>query len=60
VQAYATAMAICLIVCLLLRGADRVMTVFKNVPLPTYSEVLGRHIKIEPETPYLAVTENRQ
>jgi hypothetical protein len=36
------------------------MTLFKNVPLPTYSEVIGRHIQIEPETPYLAVTEHRQ
>jgi hypothetical protein len=60
VQAYATATAIRLIVRLPLRGADRVMTLFKSIPLPTYSEVLGRHIQIEPETPYLAVTENRQ
>jgi hypothetical protein len=60
VQAYATAAAIRLIVRIPLRGADRVMTLFKNVPLPTYSEVLGRHIQIEPETSYLAVTENRQ
>ena len=60
VQAYATATTIRLIVRIPLRGADRVMTVFKSVPLPTYSDVLGRHIQIEPEAPYLAVTENRQ
>jgi hypothetical protein len=28
--------------------------------LPAYSKALGRHIQIEPEAPYLAVTENRQ
>jgi hypothetical protein len=60
VQAYATATAIRLIVRIPLRGADRVMALFKSVPLPTYSDVLGRHIQIEPEASYLAVTENRQ
>jgi hypothetical protein len=60
VQAYATATAIRLIVRIPLRGSNRIMTLFKCVPLPTYSDVLGRHIQIEPETPYLAVTDNRQ
>jgi hypothetical protein len=59
VQAYATT-AIQLVVRLPLRGADRVMTLFKSVSLPTYSEVLARHIQIEPEAPYLVVTENGQ
>jgi hypothetical protein len=36
------------------------MNLFRSVPLPVYSQVLGRHIQIEPETSYLAVTENRQ
>jgi hypothetical protein len=60
VQAYATPTEILLVVRLPLRGADRVMTLFKGAPLPTYSEVLQRHFEIEPETPHLAVTENRQ
>jgi hypothetical protein len=60
VQAYATTTAIRLVVRLPLRGADRVKTLFRNVPLPTYSKVLARHIQIEPEAPYLAVTENGQ
>jgi hypothetical protein len=58
-QAYATT-AIRLVVSIPLRRTDRVMNLFKSAPLPTYSEVLGRHIQIEPEIPYLAVTENRQ
>jgi hypothetical protein len=60
VQAYATTTAIRLVVRIPLRGADRVMNLFRSVPLPVYSEVLGRHIEIEPETLYLAVTENGQ
>jgi hypothetical protein len=60
VQAYATMTAIRLVVRIPLRGADRVMTIFKSMPLPTYLDVLGRCIKIEPEAPYLAVTENRE
>jgi hypothetical protein len=36
------------------------MTLFRGAPLPSYSEILKRHIQIEPETTYLAVTENRQ
>jgi hypothetical protein len=60
VQAYATTTANRLVVRLPLRGADRVMILFRSVPLPAYSNVLGRHIQIEPEAPYLAVTENGQ
>ncbi|PNF31400.1 hypothetical protein B7P43_G04086, partial [Cryptotermes secundus] len=60
VQAYATTTAIRLVVRIPLRGADRVMTLFRSVPLPAYSEVLKRHVQIEPETLYLAVTENGQ
>jgi hypothetical protein len=55
-----TTTAIRLVVRLPLRGADRVMILFKSVPLPVYSEILGRHVQIEPETLYLAVTENGQ
>jgi hypothetical protein len=50
VQAYATTTAIRLVVRLPLRGAERVMTLFKSVPLPAYSGILGRHVQIEPET----------
>jgi hypothetical protein len=46
VLAYATRTAIRLVVRLPLRGADRVMTLFKSVPLPTYSNALGRPIQI--------------
>jgi hypothetical protein len=60
VQAYATTSAIRLVVRIPLRGADRVMTLFKSMPLPTYSESLGRFVQIEPETSHFAVTENRQ
>jgi hypothetical protein len=60
VQAYATTTAIRLVVRLPLRGADRVMNLFKSVPLPVYVEVLGRHVQIEPETLYLAVAGNGQ
>jgi hypothetical protein len=60
VQAYATTTAIRLVVRIPLRGADQVMNTFKSVPLPVYSEVLRRHVQMEPETLYLAVTENGQ
>jgi hypothetical protein len=60
VQAYASTTTILLVVLLPLRAADRVMTLFRSVPLPAYSDVLGRHIQIEPEAPYLAVAENGQ
>jgi hypothetical protein len=60
VQAYATSTAIRLVVRLPLRGADRVMTLFRSVPLPVYLPALDRHIQIEPKTLYLAVTENGQ
>jgi hypothetical protein len=36
------------------------MTFFRSVPLPAYTDVLRRHIQIEPEEPYFAVTENGQ
>jgi hypothetical protein len=45
VQANTTTTAIRLVVRLPLRGADRVMTLFRSVPLTVYSGVLGRHIK---------------
>jgi hypothetical protein len=60
VQAYATTTAIRLVVRLPLRRADRIMNLFRSVPLPVYSQALGRHVQIEPETLYLAVTENGQ
>jgi hypothetical protein len=56
----ATRTAIRLVVRLPLRGADRVMTLLRSVSLPVYFPALDRHIQIEPETLYLAVTENRQ
>jgi hypothetical protein len=60
VQACATTTAIRLVVRIPLRGADRVMNLFRSVPLPVYSEVLGRHVEMKLETLYLAVTENGQ
>lgn len=58
VQAYAES-AIRLVVRIPLTGADRVMTLFRSMPLPTYSKVLQRYVQIEPDTLYIAVTENR-
>lgn len=40
VQAYAKTSAIRLVVRIPLRGADRVMTLFRSSPLPTYSKIL--------------------
>jgi hypothetical protein len=60
VQAYATMTVIRLIVRIPLRGADRVMILFRSLPLPAYLKALGRHIQIKPDATYLAVTENRQ
>jgi hypothetical protein len=60
VQAYATLGSIPLVIRLPLRGTDRVMTLCRVEPLPTYSSLLNRPIQIEPETNYFAVTENRQ
>jgi hypothetical protein len=48
VQAYATTTAIRLVVRIPLRGADRVINLFRSVPLPAYSEVLGRQVQMEP------------
>lgn len=59
-QAYLTTTAIRLVVRIPLSGADRVMNLFRSVPLQAYSDVLGRYIRIEPEAPYLAVTEDGQ
>jgi hypothetical protein len=60
VQAYATIGAIRLVVRIPLRGADRIMTLYRVEPLPTYSAMINRSIQIEPESGYFAVTENRQ
>jgi hypothetical protein len=60
VQAYASTTTILLVVRLPLRTADRVMTLFRSVPLPAYSDILGRHNQIEPEATYFSVTENGQ
>jgi hypothetical protein len=58
VQAYATPTAIRFVVRIPLRGAERIATVFRTIPLPVYVSVVGRHIQIEPETLYLAVSES--
>jgi hypothetical protein len=47
VQAYATTTAIRLVVRHPLRGADRVITLFRSVPLPTYSKVLANIFKLK-------------
>jgi hypothetical protein len=60
VQAYATSTAIRLVVRIPLRGADRVMVLFRSVPLPVYSEELHRYIQIKPQTSHIAITENGQ
>jgi hypothetical protein len=60
VQAYATGTSIRLVVRIPLRGADRVMVLFRSVSLPMYLEGLDRYVQIEPETSHLAVTENGQ
>jgi hypothetical protein len=59
-HAYATTTDIRLVVRIPLTGADRVMTLQKPAPTNLLRYILGRHIQIEPEAPYLAVTENRQ
>jgi hypothetical protein len=60
VQAYATIGAIRLVVRILLRGANRIMTLYRVEPLPKYSATINRSIQIEPESGYFAMTENRQ
>jgi hypothetical protein len=60
VQAYATVGTIRLVVRIPLQGADRIMTLYRVEPLPTFSTLINRPIQIEPETMYFAVTENRQ
>jgi hypothetical protein len=60
VQAYATVNAIHLVVRIPLRGAYRIMTLYRVEPLPTFSTLIKRPMQIEPETTYFAVTENRQ
>jgi hypothetical protein len=60
VQAHATIGTIRLVVRIPLRGADRIMTLHRVEPLPTYSTLLNRPMQIEPESGYFAVTENRQ
>jgi hypothetical protein len=59
VQAYSTAGSIRLVVRIPLRGADRVMTLYRVESLPIYS-VLNRPIQIQPEAKYFIVTENQQ
>jgi hypothetical protein len=60
VQAYAITTVIRLVVRLSLRGADRVMTLSKSIPLPVNLRILDRYVQFESETLYLAVTENGQ
>jgi len=60
VQAYATPSDIRLIIRLPLRGADRVMNLYRTEPLPVYEVMLKRHVQIQPETMYMAVSESRQ
>jgi hypothetical protein len=60
VEAYATPSEIRLIIRLPLRGADRVMNFYRTEPLPIYELLLERHMQIQPESMYMAVSENRQ
>jgi hypothetical protein len=62
VQAYSTVGANRLVVRISLRGAHRIMTLYRVEPLPTFSTLINRPIQIEPEpeTTYFAMTENRQ
>ena len=50
VQAYATPSEIRLIIRLPLRGADRVMNLYRTEPLPVYEVMLKRHVQIQTET----------
>jgi len=49
-QAYATSSEIRLVIKLPLKGADRVMNLYRIEPLPTYEPMLRRHVQIIPET----------
>jgi hypothetical protein len=60
VQAYATSSEIRLIIRLPLRGTDRVMNLYRTESLPIYEPLLRRHVQIEPETMYMAVSESTQ
>jgi len=60
IQAYATPSEIRLIIRLPLRGADRVMSLYRTEPLPIYEPLIKRHIPIQPESMYMAVSESRQ
>ena len=60
VQAYATPSEIRVIIPLPLRGADRVMNLYRTEPLPIYEPLLERHMQIQPESMYMAVSESRQ
>ena len=60
VQAYATPSEIRLIIRLPLRGADRVMNLYRTEPLHIYEPLLERHMQIQPESMYMAVSESRQ
>jgi hypothetical protein len=58
VQAYATPSEIRLIIRLPLRGTDRVMNLYRTESLPIYEPLLKRHVQIQPETMYMAVSES--
>lgn len=60
VQAYATLRAIRLVARISFRVADRIMTLHRVEPLPTFSALLNRPKQSEPETSYFAVTKSRQ
>ena len=60
VQAYATPSEIRVIIPLPLRGADRVMNLYRTEPLPIYEPLLERRIQIQPESMYMALSESRQ
>jgi len=57
VQAYAIPSEIRLIIRLPLRGADR-MSFYRTEPLPIYEPLLERHMQIQPESMYMAVSES--
>jgi hypothetical protein len=60
VHAYTTSSEIRVIIRIPLRGSERVMNLYKTVPLPVYEPTLKRYMQITPDTVYMAVTESRQ
>jgi hypothetical protein len=60
IQAYATRSDIRLVIRLPLRGTDRVINLYRTESLLICVPLLKRHVQIQLETMYMAVSENRQ